>query len=94
MHAKRKVVSVLASKLMFGGHFFPNFIISSLGLTMVRAVCLAEIKQAILCRSSLCIVRGPTHRHLLGCTKSRSAEKSGCNSLQVKHGEERWVLDA
>ena len=95
MHAKRKVDSVLASELMFGGrHFFPNFIISSLGLTMVRAVCLAEIKQAILCRSSLCIVRGPTHRHLLGCTKSRSAEKSGCNSLQVKHGEERWVLDA
>ena len=40
MHAKRKVVSVLASELMFGGrHFFPNFIISSLGLTMVRAVC-------------------------------------------------------
>ena len=71
MHAKRKVASVMASELMFGGrHFFPNFIISSLGLTMVCAVCLAEIKQAILCRSSLCIVRGPTHRHLLGCTKS------------------------
>ena len=68
---RERLLRVLASELMFGGrHFFPNFIISSLGLTMVRAVCLAEIKQAILCRSSLCIVRGPTHRHLLGCTKS------------------------
>ena len=73
MHAKRKVFSVLASELMFGGrHFFPNFIISSLGLTMVRLVCLAEIKQAILCRSSLCIVRAHSppfarmHQELIG----------------------------